>query len=381
MARPPLPLGTWGEIWRWQVTEKSWAAATNFRDFDGRTRRVQRRGSTGAKAEKALREYLTTRSRAGRLGEITPDTRVRDAAQVWLTSLREEGRAPAILKAYADAIRLYIEPGIGLLQLREVTVGVCDRFLVAVKTNTGPAAAKHARTVLSGVMGLAARHEAIKANPVRDASRIKTERKEPRALTLAEVRQLRAAIRQDPKAVYRDLPELVDFMLGTGLRIGEAAAVVWDAVDLDAGTVEIRGTVIRDGELKIQPKPKTRKGWRKIHVPVWLVEILRHRRVAADPDGVVFPSQLGHLRDRSNTNADIREALDPLGFGWVTTHTFRKTTATLLDESGLTVREIADQLGHARVSVTQDTYFGRHQASPRAAAALEAIDGNQVSNR
>jgi hypothetical protein len=79
---------------------------------------------------------------------------------------------------------------------------------------------------------------------------------------------------------------------------------------------------------------------------------------------VVFPSQLGMLRDRSNTNSDIREALDPLGFGWVTTHTFRKTTATLLDESGLTVREIADQLGHTRVSVTQDTYFGRHQAAP-----------------
>ena len=82
----------------------------------------------------------------------------------------------------------------------------------------------------------------------------------------------------------------------------------------------------------------------------------------------MFPSQLGKLRDRSNTNADVREALDPLGFGWVTTHVFRKTAATLLDASGLTVREIADQLGHRRVSVTQDTYFGRHEASPKAAA-------------
>jgi hypothetical protein len=33
---------------------------------------------------------------------------------------------------------------------------------------------------------------------------------------------------------------------------------------------------------------------------------------------VVFLSQQGKLRDRSNTNADIRDALDPLGFGWVT---------------------------------------------------------------
>jgi integrase len=57
----------------------------------------------------------------------------------------------------------------------------------------------------------------------------------------------------------------------------------------------------------------------------------------------------------------------------VTTHTFRKTAATLLDDGGLTVREIADQLGHRRVSVTQDTYFGRHQGSPKVADALDVI--------
>jgi integrase len=34
-------------------------------------------------------------------------------------------------------------------------------------------------------------------------------------------------------------------MLATGLRIGEAAAVTWDALDLAAGTVEVRGTVVR----------------------------------------------------------------------------------------------------------------------------------------
>lgn len=87
----------------------------------------------------------------------------------------------------------------------------------------------------------------------------------------------------------------------------------------------------------------------------------------------MFPSQLGKLRDRSNSNSDIREALDPLGFGWVTTHVFRKTAARLLDESGLTIREIADQLGHRRVIITQDTYFGWHQASTKVATALQII--------
>ena len=83
---------------------------------------------------------------------------------------------------------------------------------------------------------------------------------------------------------------------------------------------------------------------------------------------------MGRLRDRSNTNSDIRDALDPLGFGWVTSHTFRKTAATLLNDGGLTVREVADQLEHKRVSVTQDTYFGLAAASPKVAKLLAVID-------
>jgi hypothetical protein len=36
-----------------------------------------------------------------------------------------------------------------------------------------------------------------------------------------------------------------------------------------------------------------------------------------------------------------------------------------------TARQIADQLGQAKVSITQDIYMGRQAANPAAAAALE----------
>ena len=63
------------------------------------------------------------------------------------------------------------------------------------------------------------------------------------------------------------------------------------------------------------------------------------------------------------------------GFDWVTSHSFRKTTATLLDQAGLSARVIADQLGHARPSMTQDVHMGRKAVDPRAVAALEAARG------
>jgi integrase len=58
----------------------------------------------------------------------------------------------------------------------------------------------------------------------------------PKSLTVKEVRQLRALMTYDDKAADRDLPGFVSFMLASGLRIGEASAVTWDAVDLNAGT-------------------------------------------------------------------------------------------------------------------------------------------------
>jgi integrase len=43
----------------------------------------------------------------------------------------------------------------------------------------------------------------------------------------------------------------------------------------------------------------------------------------------------------------------------VTSHSFRKSVADLIDDGGLPARVGADQLGHAKVSMTQDKYMTR----------------------
>ena len=58
-------------------------------------------------------------------------------------------------------------------------------------------------------------------------------------------------------------------------------------------------------------------------------------------------------------------------FSWVTSHLFRTTVATRLDEAGLSARQIADQLGHAHPSLTQDVYMGRRVFTAEAARLLD----------
>ena len=96
---------------------------------------------------------------------------------------------------------------------------------------------------------------------------------------------------------------------------------------------------------------------------------------AANTDTPLFPSPLGNLRDASNTAADLRDAFENASFGWATSHVLRKTTASVLDSAGMSAREIADQLGHARPSITMDRYMGRKIASDRGAVVLESLAG------
>ncbi len=111
-------------------------------------------------------------------------------------------------------------------------------------------------------MSLAVRYGAISANPVREVERIEaTPKREPRALTMAERVELVEQLQADVKARRRDLPDLVFFMLSTGVRIGEALAAVWSEVDLDVGTVRITSTLIRvRGEGLLRKRTKSRAG-------------------------------------------------------------------------------------------------------------------------
>jgi integrase len=55
----------------------------------------------------------------------------------------------------------------------------------------------------------------------------------------------------------------------------------------------------------------------------------------------------------------------------VTTHSFRRTVATLIDEEGLSAPIGADHLGHSNVSMTQDRYMARGRVHAEVAGLLD----------
>src|SRR5688500_10403812 len=319
MGRPPLALGTAGAI-RCYKTDTGYRARVLVRDYDGAVRTVERRGPTKAAVERALKTRLRDRAPVHASGEITAESRVSALAEAWYTGLA--GLSPVTMQAYRDRLDRQILPGLGQLRLRELSIGVLDRHLRLVAKKHGVSTARTCRSVLSGMCTFAARHDALSQNPIRAVGPVRgSQKRAPRALTLPELRQLRAALTYDDRAIARDLPDLVSFLMATGLRIGEACGLAWDAVDLEAGAIEVRAAAVRvRGQGLVVKSTKTDAGTRTLVLPQWCITMLRHRAAAA---GVktenrgsrpVFPAPLGGWRDPSNTQADLRDAFTKAGF-------------------------------------------------------------------
>jgi integrase len=385
VARQPNPVGSFGKITRAKRKDGAWTARTYVRDLDGERRLVTRHGTSGAAAERELRVALAGRF-AGPDARAESSVRIRDLAERWITDVQhaaEAGeRSPNTARLYRHYLDRHILPAIGALQVREATVPRLDTFISTVSANSGAAAAKACRSALSGILGLAVRQGAIPSNPVRDVGPIRGTRSrvKARSLTVEECGSWLAQLEADRAAVRRDLPDLTRWLLATGVRIGEAIAVSWDNIDLDHRVVEIDHKIMRvkgQGLLRVR-QTKSMAGHRTLPLPHFAMRMLARRQVVSGGAGPLFPDSRGGWRDPSNVSRELREARGSGQFSWVTSHVFRKTCATLLDESELSARQIADQLGHAKVSMTQDNYLGRRLTNRRTAQALDRTIGEAL---
>lgn len=99
MGRPPLPVGTFGQIHFLRLDKHRVAARTYFRDLDGRRRLVTRYGQTRAQAERRLREALRDRS-TGATPPVPAHSRLSDMAALWLADIDSSDGASGTKRLY-----------------------------------------------------------------------------------------------------------------------------------------------------------------------------------------------------------------------------------------------------------------------------------------
>ncbi|GIJ07285.1 tyrosine-type recombinase/integrase [Micromonospora andamanensis] len=391
MARPPLPVGTWGTIRTEKLGPNRYCARARFRDYDGKTRDVEAAGTTGPAAIRALKVALRDRA-APNDDEITRETHVSRLAELWVEEIiAEERLALQTIQRYQTSLRTRIVPALGSLRIREASVGRLDKFLRDI-AKEHPSAAKGAKVVLGQMFALAVRRGALTANPVRETGRLRKPRRKVVALKDEHLQTVRSAIRawQQPipgKPGPRhsgDLADIVDLMLATGARIGEILALRWEDLDLAAEhpTLTICGTIVylKGKGFFRQEWTKSDAGFRTVVLPRFAVGMLMARKLnAADnPHDAIFASRRGTWLSPQNVRRQWRQARADTGLEWVTPHTFRKTVATLIDKEA-DAKSAAAQLGHANEDVTNMYYIAKPVLAPDVSNILERFSADRAA--
>ena len=170
----------------------------------------------------------------------------------------------------------------------------------------------------------------------------------------------------------------------TGLRRGEALALRWADVDLDAGVLAVRGTLNRVTGKLVVSEPKTARSRRTVPLSPAAVALLRKHKTAQKRErlaaanqwtdtGLVFTTEVGTPIDPRNLLRTIQAAAHKAGITGVGVHTLRHSTATVWMESGVHIKAVCDLLGHSSISITGDIYG--HTTDDTARAAVEGLDG------
>jgi integrase/recombinase XerD len=172
----------------------------------------------------------------------------------------------------------------------------------------------------------------------------------PKALSVDEVTRILAAAagaEAEPAVLTTRDAALLEFLYGTGARISEAVGLDVDEVDLETGTVLLRG-----------------KGNKERVVPVgsYAREALSAYQVRGRPDLVrrgrgtpaLFLNARGGRLSRQSAWTVLRRAAQRAGIAKeISPHTLRHSFATHLLDGGADVRVVQELLGHASVTTTQ----------------------------
>lgn len=374
--------------------------AISYAGDDGRTKRHTVYGRTRQDVRDRLKEARE------RLDAGAP---VRDATRTvgdWLaqwraTTLAASDRKESTRELYARLCRCHLEPTpFGAIRLDKLRPSDVESLILALRARTKPrkrapgadgndaeplpvrafsdSSVRQVYTVLRAGLDGAVRDGLLARNPAALVKRPGVERREAKHLGADAVALV---LKAAESSRYHTALVLI---AATGLRKGEALALRWDRVDLDAGTLRVAATLGRISDRLVISEPKTDRARRTVPLSPAVMALLgRHKATQAAEkrragnqwrdSGLVITTEFGGPVDPRSFLRVTEVAAKAAGVEGVGVHTLRHSAAVAWLESGVHIKAVADLLGHSSIAITGDVYG--HTSDDTARAAVDGLAG------
>lgn len=338
----------------------------------GKTKQKWVGGHPTRKAAKEARDAARHATHRGTYVERTQVT-LGQWLQDWLEGYDGQVR-PSTLDSYQRIVRLYVlAHPIAHERLQQLTPAALSahwrRVHATGSTKGGPVSVRtvrYAHSVVRKALNDAVLNRLLEVNPA-------THAKPPKDAQEGATGRDPAA--WAPEALRAFLQSTEDsrlwplwvLMSHTGMRRGEALALQWESLDLDAGTLRVHRAVSDVGHGPMYAAPKNGEA-RTVHTPPVVRTALREWRKAQaqdqlqaggawqDSGGLVFTMPDGRPVAPSYASKAFTRAVKSAGAPALTLHGLRHTAATLLLRDGASVHLVARMLGHKDPSITLQVY-------------------------
>jgi integrase len=347
-----------GATWSYVVREK-----------DPATGKTRPRWVGGFPTQKAAKAARVAASNAVNVGSyVAPqDLTVGAYLDRWLDGHSVELK-PSTAASYRAKIDLYLVPAIGEEKVQQLTPGRLSVVWKQLGESGGKGGrpvsvrtVEFARAVLRRAMNDAVVDRVVLVNPVIGSKMPKRDGK-PQHITWtgAQVAEFLEAVEGS-----RWSP-LWQLLAATGTRRGEACALKWSHIDLEAGIVSVEQSTTQLGQRRVTTTPKNHER-RKINIDPRTIAVLRawRKQQAAErlqwgpayvDTGLLFTWQDGTPVLPDYLSKAFVKLQAGLGLPRLVLHGLRHSHATIMLRDGVPVHIVAKRLGHKDPSVTLNVY-------------------------
>lgn len=234
-----------------------------------------------------------------------------------------------------ELFRLRLKPAFGDRRLNQITRQEIQRFHTGLKADgLAPASCNHYIKLLRRMLNLAVSWEMLERNPAARVPLFREDNKVEHYLDEQQLQRLLAVLRTHPN---RAACTIALFLLSTGARLNEALKAKWDHIDTERRVWKIPAYNAKSGKVRAVPLNDS------------ALQVLRGLDTE---EGYLF---VNPETDKPYTTIHrgwdlIRQAA---GLPHLRLHDLRHQYASLLVNSGRTLYEVQQILGHSDPTVTQ----------------------------